>query len=45
LAGDDTSPIFSYSYPAELDRALLALWSGTIAGAAAATAERLEASS
>ena len=37
LAGSgDLPPVFSYSYPDELDRALLALWSGTIAGAAAA---------
>jgi hypothetical protein len=42
LAGDDTSPVFNYSYPAELDRALLALWSGTIAGATAATAATAE---
>jgi len=44
LAGGDVSPIFTYSYPAELDRALLALWSGTIAGAAAVAAEREEGS-
>jgi hypothetical protein len=45
LAGGDASPVFNYSYPAELDRALLALWGGTIAGAAAVTAERIEGSS
>ena len=45
LAGGDVPPIFSYAYPAELDRALLALWSGTIAGAAAAKAEHKEGSS
>jgi AcrR family transcriptional regulator len=26
----DPSPVFSYDYPAELDRALLALWGGTV---------------
>ena len=45
LGGADAPPIFSYAYPAELDRALLALWGGTLAGAAAATAEREEVSS
>ena len=33
------SPVFSYDYPAELDRALLALWAGTV-GRPVALAER-----
>jgi len=41
LADGDASPVFSYSYAAELDRALLALWNGTMVGAATA-AERKE---
>jgi AcrR family transcriptional regulator len=28
--GGDTAPVFNYEYPAELDRALLALWGGTV---------------
>ncbi|MFO1317192.1 MAG: TetR family transcriptional regulator [Burkholderiales bacterium] len=28
--GGDSSPVFSFAYPAELDRALRALWSGTV---------------
>jgi AcrR family transcriptional regulator len=40
--GADIPQVLRYAYPAELDRALLALWSGTIAGAAAATTARHE---
>jgi len=28
--GDSPSPVFDYSYPDELDRALTALWEGTV---------------
>ena len=33
-AGEPTSPVFSWRYPDELERALFALWDGTLAGAA-----------
>ena len=43
MTGDDASPGLRDAFPAELERAVLALWSGTIAGAAR-TAARKEAS-